>query len=100
MVAFSRPSLSVSLFVRRSCIHMSEDAVNDRHRLTTAGDLRQAGYTAANRPAIHLDPSRVPTALQPLIPLAEQWGIADDVIREDIFRQAGALELEQLRTAV
>jgi hypothetical protein len=79
---------------------MKENAPNSPYRLTTAGDLQRAGYTSANRPTITWDRSRVPDALHPLIPLAEKWGIADDVIREDVLRQASASELEQLRMTV
>ena len=67
-------------------------------RLTTVGEARRAGFTAANRPTIVLDPSRVPLSLRPLIPLAERWGIPDDVIRDDVFRQASPSELEHLTT--
>jgi hypothetical protein len=66
------------------------------YRVTTVGELRRAGFTAANRPAIVLDPSRVPVSLRPLIPLAEHWGIPDDVIRDDVFRRATAAELQHL----
>jgi hypothetical protein len=62
--------------------------------------LNRAGFTAANRPTIILDPSRVPVSLRPLIPLAEQWGVADDVIREELFRHASASELQHLSIAV
>lgn len=30
-----------------------------------------------------LNPSNVPKSLAPLLPLAEKWGISDDVERED-----------------
>jgi len=68
----------------------------DSFRLTTVGELRRAGFTSANRPTIVLDPARIPPSLRPLIPLAERWGIADDVIRDDVFRQTSPSELEHL----
>ena len=74
----------------------SESSQSDIYRLTTVGELRRAGFTAANRPTIALDPSRVPVPLRPLIPLAERWGIADDVIRDDVFHQATASDLQHL----
>jgi hypothetical protein len=38
---------------------------------------------AENRPVIRLDPSQVPSNLRHLVPLAEKWGIGDDIIRGD-----------------
>ena len=74
----------------------SESGPLNSYRLTTVGELRRAGFTAANRPTIILDPSRVPVSLRPLIPLAEKWGISDDVIRDDVFRLASASDLQHL----
>ena len=68
------------------------------YRVTTVGELRREGFTAANRPTITLDPSRVPVSLHPLIPLAERWGIADEVIRDDVFSQGSASEIQHLTT--
>jgi hypothetical protein len=56
--------------------------------------------TAANRPAIKLDPSGVPLALRHLIPLAEQFGVSDDLIRADIVAKTPAAELTAVREAV
>jgi hypothetical protein len=56
--------------------------------LATAGELKaKYGLTAENRPMINLDRRRVPEALRPLIPYAEVWGIADDLIRHDLVRK-------------
>lgn len=56
--------------------------------LSTAADLRaRYGLTAENRPQIRLDPQRVPPTLRQLIPWAELWGVADDLIREDMIRR-------------
>ena len=49
---------------------------------------RQYGLYAENRPAIRLNPERVPVHLRNLIPLAETWGIGDDVIRFDFEQRA------------
>jgi hypothetical protein len=49
-----------------------------------AGEMRKKyGLTAENRPIIKLDPAKVPEPLRHLIPLAERFGISDDLIRED-----------------
>jgi hypothetical protein len=46
------------------------------------------GLYAENRPIIHLNPDRVPSHLRDLIPLAEKWGIGDDIIRMDVEERA------------
>src|SRR6476469_3505388 len=58
------------------------------------------GLTAENRPTIVLDAVKVPAALRPLIPLAEQFGVSDDLIREDLITKSSAEELEAMRRAV
>jgi hypothetical protein len=75
----------------------ASNSSGSRYQLTTVGKLRAAGRTAASRPTITLDPARVPHALRQLIPLAEQWGITDDIIRDDVFRQASASDIRRLR---
>ena len=66
-----------------------------------AGEMRaKYGLTAENRPTITLDPSAVPPALRHLIPLAEQFGVSDDLIREDIVAKTPAAELALMRAAV
>lgn len=47
-----------------------------------------------------LNPDRVPPEVRPLMPVAEQWGIADDVDRVDTVRAASRDELEKLVTSV
>lgn len=60
-------------------------------------ELRQKyGLTAENRPTIRLDSSRVPEALRRWIPLAERWGVGDDLIREDCVEKATLEELDEL----
>jgi hypothetical protein len=56
--------------------------------------------TAENRPTIKLDPEKVPVALRHLIPLAEQFGISDDLIREDVIEKTPPAEREALRKMV
>jgi hypothetical protein len=43
-----------------------------------------------------LEPNRVPSALIPLLPIAETWGIGDDFEREDAISSASLEELELL----
>lgn len=58
------------------------------------------GLTAANRPTIHLDPSKVPENLRHLIPYAEMWGVGDDLIRGDMRRSAPREAIEELTRVV
>jgi hypothetical protein len=57
---------------------------------------RKYGLYAENRPVIHLDVQRVPPHLRHLIPLAEKWGIGDDIIRNDYIAKASDAEKREL----
>jgi acetyl-CoA acetyltransferase len=61
---------------------------------------RKHGLYAENRPVIRLDPARVPDHLRDLIPLAEKWGIGDDIIRFDFEEKSSASERDELVRAV
>ena len=61
---------------------------------------KEFGLYAENRPDIRLDPSRVPVDLRALIPLAEKWGIGDDIIRNDLIDKASAAEKQELHDAL
>jgi hypothetical protein len=66
-----------------------------------AGEMRaKYGLTAENRPTIKLNPSAVPSILRPLIPLAEYFGVSDDLIREDIVDKTPKAELAAMRAVV
>jgi len=43
-----------------------------------------------------LDPNQVPSALVPLLPMAEKWGIGDDYEREMAIGNASLQELQSL----
>lgn len=60
----------------------------------------QAVEAAVAETAIQIDPARVPEDLRPLIPLAERWGIGDDVERGELIAQSSAPDREALKTAV
>jgi hypothetical protein len=57
---------------------------------------RQYGLYAENRPTIRLDPRKVPAELRDLVPLAEIWGIGDDIIRFDLVQKASESEQRSL----
>lgn len=66
-----------------------------------AGEMQaKHGLTAENRPTIVLAPAVVPRKLRRLIPLAERFGIGDDLIREDIVAKTPAAELAAMQAAV
>jgi hypothetical protein len=70
-------------------------------KVMPAGEMRRKhGLTAENRPILQLDEANVPLALRHLIPLAEQFGVSDDLIREDIIAKTPATELAAMRAAV
>jgi len=74
---------------------------DDDRFVFTAGELKEKyGYTAENRPYFKLDPHKVPPALRHLIPLAEKFGISDDVIRDDVVAKAPPDEVEAMKKAV
>ncbi len=69
--------------------------------ILTAGKMRQRhGLTAENRPHIVLDASAVPEPLRALVPLAQQFGVSDDLIRADIVAKTPDAELHAMREAV
>jgi hypothetical protein len=61
---------------------------------------KELGLYAENRPDIRLDPARVPADLRILIPLAEKWGIGDDIIRNDLIDKANEAEKQELHDAL
>jgi hypothetical protein len=65
-------------------------------RAESASDRSAATSTASGQ----LDPNKVPADLRPLVPLAERWGIGDDVDRNAKVDRATAAEREELRTAL
>jgi hypothetical protein len=72
-----------------------------RFEVLSAGEMRaKYGLTAESRPTIRLDPSAVPLTLRPLIPLAERFGVGDDLTRADIVAKTPAVELAAMRAAV
>ena len=47
-----------------------------------------------------LAPQKVPETLRHLIPIAEYWGILDDVERERKVREAMSQEIEELKKVI
>lgn len=58
------------------------------------------GLYSENRPVIVLDPALVPPHLRALIPMAEKWGIGDDIIRNDLIDKSSQAEKQELHDAL
>ncbi len=70
-------------------------------QVAPAGEMQSAyGLECGNRPTLDLDPQNVPAGLRHLTPLAEKWGIGDDVIRLDCVDAASEAERQELRDAL
>lgn len=56
--------------------------------------------TADNRPEVVLSASKVPSDLADLVPLAEKWGIGDDIIRNDFQSKSSDADKQALAKAL
>ncbi len=69
--------------------------------LLSAEEMRRKyKLTAENRPTLSLDAARVPARLRALAPLAEFWGVSDDLIRADLLRTASREAVAALKQTV
>lgn len=75
---------------------MTDIDKKDKFFIITGKELQKHGYTIVNRPVIKLNLNEVPTKLRPLIPLAEYWGVNDDIIRYDLIKQSSIESLVEL----
>lgn len=65
------------------------------------GEMRKKYYRPDEHPPeIQLDPLKIPQQLRHLIPVAEKWGISDDMLRIDAVRKADAAELADLNRVI
>lgn len=63
------------------------------------GTARDAGSSDAAAGVPRLNAGRVPADLQDLVPLAQRWGVADDVLRPERVNDATEAERAELRAA-
>lgn len=72
-----------------------------RRDIARSSDLqRHFGLYAENRPILRLDQARVPSHLRQLVPLAEKWGIGDDIVRNDLVNKSTDAEKRELHDAL
>jgi hypothetical protein len=60
---------------------------------------RDRGAPESVQTVLPLDPGKVPEDLRDLVPLAQRWGIGDDVARAERVRTATDAERAELRAA-
>jgi hypothetical protein len=68
--------------------------------LLLASGCAERSQTGATAGGASLNPARVPEHLRELLPLAERWGIGDDVDRGRALERATEAERQELRQAV
>ena len=72
-----------------------------RIEVAPAGELRESlGLSVEDYDQIEIDPANVPEDLRDLIPIAEAWGIGDDVIRGDHGESASPEQKERFKAAL
>ena len=72
-----------------------------RFEVLPVGEMRKKYYRPdEHAPGIRLDPENVPQQLRHLIPVAEKWGISDDMLRVDAVRRADSAEIDHLKRIV
>lgn len=72
-----------------------------RRDVASSSELQKHfGLYGENAPILRLDPDHVPTYLRHLVPLAEKWGIGDDIIRNDLINKASSTEKRELHDAL
>ena len=74
---------------------------DDSFVLLTVAEMRQKFYQPNELPPrLSLRSENVPKSLQKLIPIAERWGISDDLLRQDARRTATPAELKYLMAVI
>jgi hypothetical protein len=72
-----------------------------RFEVLSVGEMRKKYYRPDEQPPqIRLNPQHVPEALRVLIPLAEKWGISDDILRLDAVDRAPPAEVADLKKII
>lgn len=71
------------------------------YEILPANEMKQKyGLTIENYKPQRFNPKNIPESLRDLIPLAQKWGIDDDIIRDDLQEKASDDEKEALKSAL
>lgn len=74
---------------------------NKHFEILSVAEMRKKYYWPDEQsPVVSIDPKNVPEPLRCLIPLAERWGISDDILRSNARQKASAEELAYLKAAM
>ena len=73
---------------------------NEREILPADEMKRKYNLSIDNYTPRRLDAKKVPQEFRDLVPLAEKWGIGDDIIRDDQCQKASQEEKKGLATAI
>ena len=68
--------------------------------LVACGQTEGTAGDGSESPSLQLDASKVPEDLRSLVPLAERWGIGDDVDRNAKVEKATDAERAELKNAI
>ena len=73
----------------------------ERFEVLPVGEMRRRYYSPHEKPPeLRLNAEGVPEPLRPLIPIAEKWGISDDILRHDFVQKAAPGDLAELKRLV
>ena len=93
--------IAIAVFIICLCIWIIIRYKSQKSEIAPSHVLQKKyGLYAENRPIIKLDSSNVPDNLKHLVPLAEKWGIGDDIIRNDFIGKSPDSEKTQLHDAL
>jgi hypothetical protein len=70
------------------------------HACRPAGREAASGEGSGAAAVVRLDPAKVPADLRDLTPLAEKWGIGDDIDRPQLFESVSESEIAALVRAL
>lgn len=101
---FYFPALIAAITTAIVLLHRSSERRKTRMKhgeILAASEMQEKyGLYAENRPEISIDRADVPAGLRHLVPLAEKWGVGDDLIREDMILKASREEKQVLQNAL
>ena len=84
---------ALTFLTRKKSVHYDE--------ILPAHEMKKKYHlTAENRPFFKINARQVPPNLRDLIPMAEKWGVGDDIIRDDLEEKASASEKQEFQNTL